>query len=378
MIKKRRLRRKELKRRNKKIILSSLLILCLLSVGYGAFQTIININASGHIVVDERCVEGNVFNFEQKDEIQEFKVPCSGTYKLETWGAQGGDALTLEGGYGGYSIGNVNLKLKEKIYVVVGGEGKSIPELEKRDSNYIVRLTGGYNGGGNGSGGQCGDGTMNSHFRYGSSGGGATHISTTSGLLSTLSNNVNTIYIVSAGGGGAYAFKNITENGTYGPGSSAGGQIGNTAYFTLVTHTKKNYATGGTQESGGIAGNSYDDSRVVQSGSFGKGGIHSGDTCDNGSGGGSGYYGGGRGVQSPGAGGSSYIGNTLLTSKAMYCYDCEESLDLTKPEIFTISTTGDTNYRDTLNCPNGYSENPVSKCAKEGDGYARITLISKK
>lgn len=62
----------------------------------------------------------------------------------------------------------------------------------------------------------------------------------------------------------------------------------------------------------------------------------------------------------------------------MYCYDCEESLDLTKPEIFTVSTTRISNYRDTINCPNGYSENPVSKCAKKGDGFARITLISKK
>ncbi len=61
----------------------------------------------------------------------------------------------------------------------------------------------------------------------------------------------------------------------------------------------------------------------------------------------------------------------------MYCYDCEESLDLAKPEIFTVSATGDSNYKDKLNCPNGYSETPISKCAKKVNGYARITLISK-
>ena len=373
----RRLRRKELKKR-KKIILSSIFILLIMSVGYGAFETVIRITASGHVVFDERCVVGNVFNFEQKDEIQEFSVPCSGTYKLETWGAQGGDALTLEGGYGGYSVGSVDLKLKQKLYIVVGGEGETSPELEKRDSNYSIALNGGYNGGGNSGSGQCGNGNTNYSFRYGSSGGGATHISKIIGLLSSLSNNIDDIYIISGGGGGAFTYKGVTDFGAYGSGSSSGGQIGNTAYFTLVTHTKTHYAEGGTQISGGLAGNAYDDSRIIQSGTFGMGGMHNTNVCDNGSGGGSGYYGGGRGIQSPGAGGSSYIGNPSLKDKAMYCYDCEESLDLTKPDIFTISTTGETNYRDTLNCPDGFSENPVSKCAKEGDGYARITLVSKK
>ena len=351
----------------------------LFAVGYGAFETVIRITASGHVVFDERCVVGNVFNFTQKDDIQEFKVPCSGEYKLETWGAQGGDALTLEGGYGGYSVGSVDLKVKEKLYIVVGGEGETTPELEKKDNNYFVRIYGGYNGGGNGTGGQCGNGTSNSHFRYGSSGGGATHITKKTGLLSSLSNSINDIYIVSGGGGGAFTFKNITDWGAYGSGSSAGGQIGSTAYFTLVSNTKTHYAEGGTQENSGIRGNSYNDDLSSSSvASFGKGGgYNSNNGCGNGSGGGAGLYGGGDCTLGPGAGGSSYIGNNLLKDKAMYCYDCEESLDLTKPDIFTISTTGETNYRDTLNCPDGFSENPVSKCAKKGDGYARITLISR-
>jgi len=376
-----RLRRKEMKKRNKKILLSSLLIICLLSVGYGAFQTIISLNVTGHVKFDERCVVGNVFNFEALDEIQEFKVPCSGTYKLETWGASGGDALTLEGGYGGYSVGNIDLKVKQNIYVVVGGEGESTLELETKDSNYCINLNGGYNGGGSGTNGQCGAGTHSNHFRYASSGGGATHIAKSSGLLSNFSSNLIELYIVSGGGGGAFTFKDITISGAYGPGASSGGQIGNTAYFTLVTHTKEHYASGGTQIASGNNGNSLLDNLTSSfiNASFGKGGDFLGTNgCTNGSGGGSGLYGGGADSFGPGAGGSSYIGNTSLTDKAMYCYDCEESIDLTKPEIFTISTTGDTNYKDTLNCPDGYSENPVSKCAKKGDGYARITLISKK
>lgn len=53
--------------------------------------------------------------------------------------------------------------------------------------------------------------------------------------------------------------------------------------------------------------------------------------------GGGGFYGGGQGKTAYGSGGgSSYIGNPLLTNKAMYCYNCEESSeDSTK----TISTT---------------------------------------
>ena len=61
-----------------------------------------------------------------------------------------------------------------------------------------------------------------------------------------------------------------------------------------------------------------------------------------------------------GAGGSGYIGNSLLNSKAMYCYNCEESFE---ESTKTISTT----------CS---EEMPTSYCAKKGNGYARITLVS--
>ena len=61
-----------------------------------------------------------------------------------------------------------------------------------------------------------------------------------------------------------------------------------------------------------------------------------------------------------GGGGSGYIGNTLLTNKVMYCYDCEES---SEESTKTISTT----------CS---EETPTSYCAKKGNGYARITLVS--
>ncbi len=370
----RKIKRRKLKKQKHILAITLVTIIICLTVGYAAFQTTISLSVKGHIVIDERCVNGNVFNFEQKDEIQEFKVPCSGTYKLETWGAQGGNAKTLEGGYGGYSIGNIDLKVKQKLYVIVGGKGESTLELEDKENIYYKRIVGGYNGGGNGTSGQC------STIRLGAGGGGATHIANKTGLLTNFYNDLSNLYIVSGGGGGAFSFDNM-QYGAYGAGASSGGQIGNTAYFTLISHTKTYYATGGNQYISGTSGNSYGNDLISNfvNASFGKGGDYNATYgCSNGSGGGAGYYGGGAAAFAPGAGGSSYISNSSLTDKSMYCYDCEESLDLTKPEIFTVSTTGDSNYKDTLNCPNGYSENPVSKCAKKGDGYARITLISKK
>ncbi|HCY44879.1 MAG TPA: hypothetical protein DHU33_05585 [Firmicutes bacterium] len=58
-------------------------------------------------------------------------------------------------------------------------------------------------------------------------------------------------------------------------------------------------------------------------------------------------------------GGSGYIGNSLLSNKAMYCYNCEES---SEESTKTISTT----------C---VEETPTVNCAKKGNGYARITYI---
>ena len=61
-----------------------------------------------------------------------------------------------------------------------------------------------------------------------------------------------------------------------------------------------------------------------------------------------------------GGGGSGYIGNSLLTNKVMYCYNCEESFE---ESTKTISTTCN-------------EETPTGYCAKKGNGYARITLVS--
>lgn len=173
----------------------------------------------------------------------------------------------------------------------------------------------GYNGGGQGYAGNC-----QGVNRYGYSGVGATHIATKTGLLSSLENYKDFIIIVSGVGAGAYYDSYTGAFGT-----------GGTTYNTTSGYGK-----------------------------FGKGGEHIGGTCNEGSGGGSGYFGGGASQMSTGAGGSSYIGNSLLTDKEMYCYNCESS---TAIDTKTTSTT----------CT---SSTPTANCAKQGNGYAKITILS--
>ena len=262
------------------------------------------------------------FNFDYTGGEQTFIAPISGTYKVETWGAQGstnlGTSGKTSGGYGGYSVGFIDLKNNDNIYINVG-----------QNYNYNGLKLVAYNGGGLGD----------------MPGGGATHIAFSSGELYTLENSVDKIIIASGGGGGEDTCENWnTATETIVSGSGGG-------FKGVDSCLRPGY--GGTQSNGGSGYNN---------GTFGKGG-NSGLTDDSGGGGGGGFYGGGSGDNasySSGGGGSGYIGNPLLKNKAMYCYNCEES---SEESTKTISTT----------CS---EETPTSNCAKKGNGYARITLVS--
>ena len=272
-----------------------------------------------------------VFNFDYTGTEQVFTVPKTGTYKLETWGAQGGKSIMNGvyqdiGGYGGYSIGFISLNKDEMLYIYTGGLG-SDGKINVDDS------LGGFNGGGNGHWDKDDD-------EASGGGGGATHISRVAELLFNLENNKSDILIVSGGGGGA------AWNFTSGNGGGFNGTIG--------YKSEALYSVNGTQISG------Y---------KFGQGGPGSDSAGTPGGGGGGGYFGGYGGYIAdvndhindaiPGAGGSGYIGNSLLTDKAMYCYNCTES---SEESTKTISTT----------CA---EETPTENCAKKGNGYARITFI---
>ena len=278
------------------------------------------------------------FNYTGAEQV--FIVPKTGTYRLETWGSQGGSGVNKNtetngntyyvrnGGYGAYSLGYINLNKSEKIFLNVGGGGTTFVDIQ---TSYSTTIPAGYNGGGYG--------------KYYANGGGATYISTISGTLSNLKDFKDKILIVSGGGGGSTAH---VAGGGFCLGGSGGGIVGNNG----VRGDNINFGKPGL---GGTQTNGYE---------FGQGenGVSGSDTGK--SGGGGGYYGGTIGTGSTSwtecaGGGSGYIGNTLLTNKAMYCYNCEES---SEESTKTISTT----------CA---EEKPTGNCAKKGNGYARITYI---
>ena len=276
------------------------------------------------------------FNYTGKEQI--FTAPVAGKYKLETWGAQGGNGHGTygTGGYGGYSVGIISLIKDQKIYLNVGGKGVTPTSV----NNVSI---GGYNGGGS---------TYGWANTYNGSGGGATHISYDSGLLSSLASHAtdNRILIVGSGGGGGAA----DANNSNAKGGSGGGYIGSDG--DKPANNDGAFGLGGGQEKGGSY--TLTSSRTAPSkGIFGQGGNAA---TTGGSGGGSGYFGGGGGSVWGGAGGGSgYIGNSLLTDKYMYCYNCDTS-DVESTKTFTTTCA---------------EETPTENCAKIGNGYARITYL---
>ena len=256
-----------------------------------------------------------VFNFDYTGGEQTFIAPVSGTYKLETWGAKGGDWGDAHnrstGGYGGYATGTIHLIKAGKAYIKVGKYGEN--------------------------------------YTNGVGGGGATYILTKSEFLRKLEKELSSIIMVSGGGGGSEWL-----GGSGGSGGGFKGNDGNVGTlmvnenYTMVSISPP--AKGGSQNFGGLSTKIDSKSKTtnIYNGSFGTGGYTVGG--DGGGQGGNGYYG----------GGSGYIGNHLLTNKVMYCYNCEES---NEESTKTISTT----------CS---EETPTSYCAKKGNGYARITLVS--
>ena len=312
-----------------------------------------------------------VYNFKATGSLQTLTIPENGTYRLEVWGAQGGSAsysADYTGGYGAYATGEITLNQGDILYIGVGEKGVS---ATANKTDYSFSSTSAYNSGTFG-------GVYINNSSHGG-GGGASHIAISGnhGVLSNYNNYKSQVLIVSGGGGGASSHKSTPS--WSGNGGSAGGFIGSSGENMNGNYYQKSY--GGTQEAGGIAvtNTSATSSNLSQlAGAFGRGGgdITSNVTQNTVSSGGSGYYGGSGAAHGPGAGGSSYIGSVNLNNKSMYCYNCQEALNLPTDEaIFTVSTTGTSKYKNAAACPSGYSSKPVGKCAKEGNGYVRITHI---
>ena len=225
------------------------------------------------------------YKYSYTGEYQEFIAPMNGRYRIQLWGAQGGDYdSTLFGGLGGYTEGEISLLKGTKLYIYVGGQA----------SSSSTNLYGGWNGGGNVPAGKDKDGRA---------GGGATDIrtvpTTSKGTWNVKESLASRIMVAAGGGGAAYESSSRWRS----DGGPAGGLTGYNP-LNMGSSASGYYGTGGTQIKGGYAINAS--TTAVSMGTFGLGG--QGISTDGGSGGGGGWYGGGgSNICSGGGGGSSYI-----------------------------------------------------------------------
>lgn len=284
------------------------------------------------VQIMETLVQETVFEKSYSGQVEEFIVPTTGTYKLEVWGAQGGTNLSGEGGAGGYSYGNIKLSKNQTVYIVVGSQPTS--------------TAGGYNGGGTG---------IASYGGTGFGGGGATHIATSTGNLSELSENQETVLIVAGGGGGGSCASqdNIIRADIGGAGGGESGTSGTTSGSGSGTA-----GTGATQTTGYLFGQGGNGSATpTKTTNWSTGVSHTKYGCAGGGGGG--YYG-GTGGNAIGASSTSSVGARSASGGGGSGY------------IGGV-TAGET-IAGNLEIPT--HDGTSTMTGNTGNGYAKITLIS--
>lgn len=275
--------------------------------------------------------EEKVKTFAYTGAVQEWSPTVTGRYKLEVWGAQGGDSLLSalsgnpKGGYGGYSTGILELSKATTLYIYIGEQPKT--------------ASGGFNGGGD-----------SSYSSRDCSGGGASDIRV----------EVDDLYariIVSGGGGGPAT---SSDGGAGGGNNGITGSIGN---------GKTNPAGGGTQISGGALGIGGGGTNITD-GKFGIGGNGSGNS--GGAGGGGWYGGGGGGFYAAGGGGSGwvYTESTFNTWKSGNPTDAAGWLLDSKYYLTDAQTIAGNTSMPT-------HDGTSTMTGNSGNGYAKITWIGK-
>lgn len=270
------------------------------------------------------------YDYTTQNPMYVYDVPTDGYYNLEVWGSQGNQTETFQG-FGGYSQGVAHLTKGQKLYIYLGGQD-AFP---------------------NGS---------TAHNGCGGNGGGSTHIALDQKKIeeyTDIATAKERVVIIAGGGGGQWINCSrtsglCTKNECIG--GNAGGMQALKGYVSGLTYSS---SEGGGQTASG---------KTV----FGKAAVKGGESAGNGGG----WYGGANGRFSAGGGGSSFIDSTILASvnkRAMYCYMCKTSTDAATRTYDTKVVSSDT---DSVNCPVGYSSDAISKCAKSGNGHARITFIN--
>ena len=285
-----------------------------------------------------------------------------GQYKLEVWGAKGGDSTgkgygslrtdqsTVQGGLGGYSCGILKLNKTETVYVFVGEEG------HPSNSSDGSTTKGSFPDGG---------GTKTGHSIF-----DPTTVPGTGGGSTSIRIGSDTDYarvIVAGGGGGASGSCDCVNQGGFG-----GGSIGGNGYYS----NKQGDSGSGTQKgsSPGLGIGSKGDQ-----GSFGKGaeGKYNSD-CDSGGGGGGGWYGGGSGgyggpgnCNSGGGGGGS---GWTFTESSFLAFQLGDSI---KASQFLLTSEY---YLTDVMCVGGNEEFPRpdgngNERGHTGNGFAKIAPL---
>lgn len=305
--------------------------------------------------------------YDTKNSEQVFVAPVSGTYKLEAWGAKGGNSYAAlhryyTAGKGAYTSGTIRLQKNEIIYLHVGSKGKDselIEDPERRTIFYYPSAggAGGYNGGGKGFDDPQTD--------AGGGGGGASDIRLVAGNWDDFESLKSRIMVAGGAGGNSrhnYDPKSKISFGDSGSGGTLKGvdSYGSDRYQLL-------YGIGATQTTGYKFG-------IGQNGLYCK-------TSLNGMGGGAGgYFGSTSGLCPPQAwipplgagGGSSYVsgceGCKAISEKAT-----EKNIVMTEQ---AIHYSGKVFKNIVMKSGNEKMPHPYggTMIGNNGDGYIRISF----
>lgn len=219
-------------------------------------------------------------SFEYTGEPALYTVPVDGTYKIELWGASGGEGWTnagglgyCNGGNGSYTSGTIELEQGEQLYFYVGEKGADGGPVT---NNYRPAS---FNGGGAGGFGGSDD--------NGGVGGGATDVRLVNGNWDDFDSIKSRIMVAAGGGGGNCVNHSSYTNISY----RNGGNLfiestGVAAWNRSCTITEVNQTQGGAF---GAGLNSYD-YEVGHASGGGGGGYYGGTYCNS-----STFYSGGSG-----------------------------------------------------------------------------------
>ncbi|MCI8445772.1 MAG: hypothetical protein HFG15_04955 [Bacilli bacterium] len=306
------------------------------------------------------------FSFTGKEQV--FIAPKTGTYKIELWGAGGGNAHALgvlfdQGGSGAYVAGEIKLQKNDVLYLQVGsrgGDGTIIEDMNRLTAFSYPSVGGsaGYNGGGKGFDDPQTD--------AGGGGGGATDIRLTSGNWDDFESLKSRIMVAGGGGGSSryYSVKSaIHQRGKAG----AGGTIhGEDAAKLLEAHPLNGH--GATQTDGYQFG-------IGENGEYCM-------TSLNGAGGGAGGYFGSRtgacGIKlfempTGAGGGSSYVSGCDRCKAIEKKSSSDQVLFTDQPIHYSKKKfTNIVMKSGSQKMPNPFGG---TMTGNRNDGYARITFI---